>query len=320
MYLSDHLLAHLFRTVAVVAAAGGAFHSLLLQGDGTLWAMGGNQYGGLGDGTTTERNDPVAVVGGSDVIALPAGAYHSLYLQSNGMLWTMGYNVDGELGDGTSAQQNSPGPVSGLLVANIDAGACAFQSFAAAVAVEATGHPPVAVNDTLGTVKDQAFSLPAAKLAANDTDIDGNALTVITVSMSSTAGGTVSLMAGTLTYTPPEGFSGADSFTCTISDGHGNLVTGTVNVTIDSSTGPALNLVYGPVVTNGNFVVRFAGTPGCAYTIESTACLVAPINWKKTTNLTAPNITDGFGKGVFEFSESIGGAGSRYYRTVYPAY
>ena len=120
--------------------------------------------------------------------------------------------------------------------------------------------------------------------------------------------------------TAPAGFSGADSFTYTISDGHGNLVTGTVQVAIDSSAGPALNRVYGPVVTNGNFVVRFAGTPGCAYTIESTASLVAPITWQKTTNLTAPNITSGSGKGVFEFSESTGRAGARYYRTVFPAY
>ncbi|MEI6782588.1 MAG: immunoglobulin domain-containing protein [Verrucomicrobiota bacterium] len=309
-----------FVTNNVAAMAGGAFHSLYLKGDGTLWAMGDNQFGGLGDGTTTQRNHPVAVVGGSDVIALAAGAYHSLFLQSNGMLWTMGYNVDGELGDGTTTQRNSPVPVSSLLLANINAGACAFQSFAAAVPVNATGHPPVAVDDTLGTVKDQAFSLPAAKLAANDTDVDGNALTVITVSLSSTAGGTVSLTAGILTYNPPAGFSGADSFTYTISDGHGNLVTGTVQVAIDSSAGPALNRVYGPVVTNGNFVVRFAGTPGCAYTIESTASLVAPITWQKTTNLTAPNITSGSGKGVFEFSESTGRAGARYYRTVFPAY
>jgi len=291
-----------------------------LKGDGTLWAMGDNQYGELGDGTTTQRNHPVAVVGGSDVIALAAGAYHSLFLQTNGTFWTMGYNVDGELGDGTTTQRNSPVPVSGMLLANINSGACAFQSFAAAVTVNATGHAPVAVNDTLGTVKNQAVSLPAAMLAANDQDEDGDTLTVIAVSTLSTAGGTVAFISGTVTYTPPNGFTGADSFTYTISDGHGNIVTGTVNVTIASNSAVALNVVYGPVVTNGDFVIRFAGTPGYTYTIEYLDSLVEPVNWQKTMNLTAPNTTGSFGMGVFEFRESTGGAGSRYYRTVYPAY
>jgi hypothetical protein len=157
-------------------------------------------------------------------------------------------------------------------------------------------------------------------LAANDQDEDGDTLTVIAVSTLSTAGGTVAFISGTVTYTPPNGFTGADSFTYTISDGHGNIVTGTVNVTIASNSAVALNVVYGPVVTNGDFVIRFAGTPGYTYTIEYLDSLVEPVNWQKTMNLTAPNTTGSFGMGVFEFRESTGGAGSRYYRTVYPAY
>ena len=140
------------------------------------------------------------------------------------------------------------------------------------------------------------------------------------VSLFSTAGGTVAFISGTVTYTPPNGFTGADSFTYTISDGHGNIVTGTVNVTIASNSAVALNVVYGPVVTNGDFVIRFAGTPGYTYTIEYLDSLVEPVNWQKTMNLTAPNTTGSFGMGVFEFRESTCGAGSRYYRTVYPAY
>jgi hypothetical protein len=190
----------------------------------------------------------------------------------------------------------------------------------ASVTVNATGNAPVAVNDTLGTVKNQAISLPGAKLAANDTDADGDALTVAAVSTPSTVGGTVALAAGNVTYTPATDFTGADSFTYTVSDGHGNTAIGTVNVTITSSTGVSLNRVYGPVVDNGEFVVRFAGTPGYTYTIEYTDSLVEPINWQNKTNLTAPDTAGSFGKGVFEFRESTGGAGSRYYRTVYPAY
>jgi hypothetical protein len=190
----------------------------------------------------------------------------------------------------------------------------------ASVTVNATGHAPVAVNDTLGTVKNQAVSLPAAKLAANDTDEDGDPLTVIAISTPSTMGGTVVLALGTVTYTPASEYTGADSFTYTMSDGHGNTAIGTVNVTITSSTGVSLNRVYGPVVDGGNFVVRFAGIPGRTYTLEYTDSLTQPVIWQKAVNLTAPTTAGSWGRGVFQFSEPTGGASVRYYRTTYPAY
>jgi len=37
----------------VTAIAGGNYHSLFLKSDGSLWAMGYNSNGQLGDGTTT---------------------------------------------------------------------------------------------------------------------------------------------------------------------------------------------------------------------------------------------------------------------------
>jgi hypothetical protein len=63
----------------------------------------------------------------------------------------------------------------------------------------------VAVNDTMGAVKNQPVSLPAAKLPANDRDAKGHPLTVVVVSITSINGRTVALVAGIVTYTPPAG-------------------------------------------------------------------------------------------------------------------
>ena len=41
----------------------GSLHSCALLDDGTARCWGGNEYGQLGDGTTTPRSEPVEVVG-----------------------------------------------------------------------------------------------------------------------------------------------------------------------------------------------------------------------------------------------------------------
>ncbi|MBI2514186.1 MAG: immunoglobulin domain-containing protein [Opitutae bacterium] len=91
---------------AVVQVATGAYHSLFLRGDGTLWAAGNNTAGQLGDGTTTNRENPVQVA--TDVRAIYAGWWHSFFLKSDGSLWAMGSNSYGQLGDGTTNSTTQP--------------------------------------------------------------------------------------------------------------------------------------------------------------------------------------------------------------------
>jgi len=87
----------------VTKVAAGAWHSLFVKSDGSLWAMGYNQYGELGDGTYNNTNQPEQILA-SNVAAIAAGCcYHSLFVKSDGSLWAMGDNSSGQLGNGTTS-------------------------------------------------------------------------------------------------------------------------------------------------------------------------------------------------------------------------
>src|SRR5262249_34318453 len=92
-----------------------------------------------GDGTTTDRLTPVAVLGlSSGIVALAAGVYHTCALNSAGGMQCWGRNFEGELGDGTTAARFMPVYVSGLTsgVASITAGSyhtCAVTTGGAAL-------------------------------------------------------------------------------------------------------------------------------------------------------------------------------------------
>ena len=93
----------------------GEFHFMALSGDGTLWTWGFNGNGQLGDGSTTNRINPIAVsspILGQTWISISAGAYHSLGLLSDGTLWGWGSNSDGQLGNGSGGMTNTPVTVS----------------------------------------------------------------------------------------------------------------------------------------------------------------------------------------------------------------
>lgn len=97
----------------VTAIAAGRDHSLFLMNDGSLWAMGDNDQGQLGDGPASAQNLPVKIINGG-VAAIAAGELHSLFLKSDGSLWGMGYNYNGELGQATLGDStNRPAQILG---------------------------------------------------------------------------------------------------------------------------------------------------------------------------------------------------------------
>ncbi|PYR63826.1 MAG: hypothetical protein DMF88_24480, partial [Acidobacteria bacterium] len=101
---------------------------------------------------------------------------------------------------------------------------------------------PTAVADTATTLENTAATIA---VLANDTDADGDVLTV--ASVTAPAHGTAAMNSnGTITYTPAASYSGADSFNYTISDGQGGTATAAVSITITAAN-------HAPVAVNDSY-------------------------------------------------------------------
>lgn len=73
--------------------AGGDNHTLALDTNGVAYGWGGNEFGQVGDGSTTARSRPVQLSSlGSGIKQLAAGDVHSLALRSNGTVAAWGFN------------------------------------------------------------------------------------------------------------------------------------------------------------------------------------------------------------------------------------
>lgn len=94
-----------------------------------------------------------------------------------------------------------------------------------------------AVDDLLTTQEDTPLVIASATLLANDSDAEGDTLTITEVSSSD---GTVSLdlFTGEITFIPNPNFSGEATFEYTVSDGNGGTSDGvvTVNITPEADT------------------------------------------------------------------------------------
>ncbi|HEY8225126.1 MAG TPA: DNA/RNA non-specific endonuclease, partial [Pyrinomonadaceae bacterium] len=89
---------------------------------------------------------------------------------------------------------------------------------------------PNAADDSTTIAEDSAAN--SVNVLSNDSDGDGDTLTISQVTQG--AHGSVAITSGgtTLTYTPAANFFGSDSFTYTIDDGKGNTAIATVHVTV----------------------------------------------------------------------------------------
>ncbi len=102
-------------------------------------------------------------------------------------------------------------------------------------------NAPVAANDNgFTTYSNTALSIAAASLLVNDTDPDGDQLTITGANGATNGTVTFDSQANSVIFTPTTGYTGAASFSYSISDGRGGTSTATVSLNVAQPSGAGL--------------------------------------------------------------------------------
>ena len=114
----------------VEAIEAGRYHTCALLTTGAVDCWGYNNHGQLGDNTTTQRLNPVAV--NINATAISSGQYTTCAIVSGGAVWCWGYNGSGQLGNNSTTDSHIPvqaiGITNAIAITNAGSTTCALTS------------------------------------------------------------------------------------------------------------------------------------------------------------------------------------------------
>jgi hypothetical protein len=231
---------------------------------------------------------------------LGLGSYRDYRAGSTGFEGTVVHEIQYQVGDGTeiTIAWDLPATVTGRLQdlitgAIIDepmSGAGAFtvtnpgalNKLKLTLAYTPSNAPPNAADDTASTLEDEAVVID---VLANDSDPDGDALSIVAVS--APAHGTAEAVAGGVLYTPTPDYNGTDSFSYTISDGNGGEDSATVTVTVIPVNDPPTAAVITDPPDGSSLIVEGAGSTEVAVAwTASTDIEGDPVSYRWEATLT----------------------------------
>ena len=151
----------------------------------------------------------------------------------------------------------------------------AAQTFTITIEAGSSTTAPVANDDFAATDENTPATI---SVLANDTDPDGDSLTIVSIVPPLNGSVIPNLSATNITYTPSTDFAGVDTFQYQISDGHGgSSLLATVTVTVNA-TGPAatatmttsgrLQLAAGTTLDLSNVTLQAGSTFGGSGTLD----------------------------------------------------
>ncbi|MEK7521913.1 MAG: tandem-95 repeat protein [Patescibacteria group bacterium] len=134
----------------------------------------------------------------------------------------------------------------------------------------AVNDAPVGVGDSATTLRNNALNLISSTLLTNDTDVDGDSLSITNVS--NPTNGSVTLNSGTATFTPTSNFVGPANFQYTVSDGS---LTSTAIVKISVN----------PTISSGKVV----STPDMALTPSNPEVVLIDLDTSTPVTINVPS-------------------------------
>ena len=177
-------------------------------------------------------------------------------------------------------------------------------------------QPPVPGADTLVRSNNLAMlKVPKASLLANDTDPEGDTLSLTAVGNALPSGASVAIVGNFVVYTAPSATAGSGSFTYTLSDGAGghSISSSVTVVEVAAATDTLTANAVSVAAASGSFTLTFIGVPGNLYRVQYTTSSGSPFVWNDfspAATFTAP------ASGVFQYLDVNPPNPVRLYRAI----